>query len=148
MPSTNYDQHGSDIQHSFYGRQLGRDVNGMLTGLADYRPATEVVGTTAASTLAKGGTSILSATAPGAYELPAPAANMVGVRKRLFNSSSGNQLAKLVTGNFKSILGTSANTITLVSTGSYIDLEYITTALVAAMLQTTSTSYTALTTTT
>jgi hypothetical protein len=149
------DNHDKDMRHSLYGRRFGIDDRGLIVGTQDIRHGTETVLTTAPSTLAPGGTSLLQATATATYELVPPSASMVGVCKRLVHNSTGAAalLVKLSTaaaagGNFMSVLGTSANTITLTTRGAYVDLEYITTALVAALLQTTSTSFTALTTTT
>lgn len=144
------DLHGDTIQHSLYGRKLGLDQNGFLTGHAGAKAGTERITSTSPSTLALGGTSFLAATGSAAYEIAPPSLLLVGVRKRIVNDSTGAvaQLVKLTVGNFLSILGSSATTITLTTRGAYVDLEYKSTALVAAMLQTTSTTYTALTTTT
>jgi hypothetical protein len=144
------DNHNETISHSLYGRRFGRDHNGFMTGFPDNKYGTERITSTAPSTLAPGATTFLAATGSAAYELVPPSLVMVGVRKRIVNDSTGAvaQLVKLTAGNFLSVLGSSATTITLTTRGAYVDLEYKSTALVAAMLQTTSTTYTALTTTT
>jgi hypothetical protein len=146
------DLHGDTILHSLYGRKLGLDPNGLLTGHPDNKYGTERITSTSPSTLAGAGTSILQATGAAAYELVPPSAMMLGVRKRLFNNSTGAvaQLAKLTVGNFVSLLGSSHTTLSLTTRGAYVDLEYISTALVAIALQTTSSaiSNVSLTTTT
>lgn len=144
------DNHASEIQHSLYGRLFGLDNRklGIFGGGGDKRYGTETLATTAASTMAAAATTLLTATAPGVYELIPPAASMVGVRKRVINASSTAQFFKLVTGNFQSMYGSSQNTVT-VSTRAVIDLEYITTALVAVVMHTSgSTAVFSLSTTT
>lgn len=123
------DHHGSRIKHSIYGRKLGLDHNDFLTGFLDVVPATETV--TAASTLSKGGTSLLAATAVTVWELPPPVTTLIGARKRLINNTTGlSQLVKLTAGNFQVNSGTTYTTLTLSGKGVAVDLEYISTALV------------------
>lgn len=147
------DHHGSRIKHSIYGRKLGLDHNDFLTGVLDLLPATETV--TAASTLSKGGTSLLSATATAVFELSPPSSVLVGARKRLVNNTTGlSQLAKLTAGNFVFVSTgaaavSTANTITLVTRGVAVDLEYISTGFIQAMnVTSTSTTIIAFTTST
>lgn len=149
------DNHDKDIVHSLYGRKFGIDNRGFLTGCPDVRHGTETILTTALSTLAPGGTSILQATAAAVYELVPPSASMVGVQKRVIHNSTGavNQLLKLSTANGGSFLTqaySTMNTITMTTRGAYVDLEYISSSLVQVMLQSTSTANNAvgLTTTT
>ena len=136
------DHHGSRIKHSIYGRKLGLDHNDFLTGVLDLLPATETV--TAASTLSKGGTSLLSATAVTVYELPPPSSVLIGARKRLINASTAavSQLVKLTAGNFLTCLGSTFTTLTITTRPVNVDLEYISTAFVAVLnVNTTSTSF-------
>lgn len=141
------DRHDSQIRHSLYGRKLGLDNNDLLTGLPDVRVATETV--TAASTLMKGGTSLLSATAATVYELPPPSADLIGVRKRLINGSTGlSQLVKLTAGNYLQSALSTNNTLTIATRGASIDLEYITTALVSVIGASQSTAVMSFSTTT
>lgn len=127
------DNHGNQILHSLKGRQLGLDHRGMIVGAMDRRVGTETITSTAASTLAAAGTSVLKATASAVYELIPPAANMIGARKRLINGSTAAvaMLAKLTAGNFLTATGTTNNTVSLSTRSAYVDLEYISTALVA-----------------
>jgi hypothetical protein len=130
------DHHGSDILHSFYGRQFGLDPNRCLTGMADIKHLTETITSTVATTLAAGGTSVLLATASGVYTIQPPSNRyMLGSLKRIINASTAavSMLVKLTTGNFLSAFGSSANTITLSTRGAALDLEYISSALVAVM---------------
>lgn len=139
------DNHASDIQHSLYGRQFGLDarklgVFGAQTpGFGgDIRYGTETIASTVPSTLAPAATTILAATATAAYELVPPSASMVGVRKRLIHNSTGAaqaQLVKLTAGNFLTNTGSSFTTLTMSTRGVVVDLEYLTTALVAAITQ-------------
>lgn len=137
------DHHGSRIKHSIYGRKLGLDHNDFLTGVLDILPATETV--TAASTLSKGGTSILRSAASAVFELPPPSSVLIGARKRLISDTTGavSQLVKLTSGNFMTVFGTSFNTLTLSTRGVSVDLEYISSALVHVLgVNTTSTTFT------
>lgn len=151
------DNHDKDILHSLYGRRLGIDNRGLLTGLPDIRHGTETITSTVASTLAPAGTSILGATVSGVYDLTPPSASMVGVCKRLIHNSTVAGLAMLVKfstgnaglGNFMTLLGTSQNTLSLTTRGTVVDLEYISSAFVSVVaLNSTSTSGAVLLTTT
>ena len=152
-----YDDHVSaNSRHSIYGRKLAIDFNGFIIGPPSDRNATETITTTAPSTLAVGGTSVLLATAAAAYELPTPRAEYVGIQKRIINASTGAtvQNVKLPSGNFlvggSGSVGSTFTTIVLSTRGGMVDLEYLTTALVAVITQTSSLSsgFTAFTTTT
>jgi len=130
------DNHNSQIKHSLYGRLAGLDHRNLAVfGGGDIRYGTETLGTTVASTLAPGGTSILAATAAAVFELIPPSATMIGVRKRLISNTTGAvaQLAKLTAGNFTANGLTTQNTLTLSTRGVGVDLEYISTALVMLM---------------
>lgn len=153
------DNHGSDIRHSLYGRMYGLDVRGLgvygspaIGYGGDLRYGTETITSTLPSTLAPAATSILQATGSAVYELVTPQASMVGVRKRIFNNSTGAvaMLVKLTSGNFIANTGSSAvfNTISLTTRGTGIDIEYISSNLIAVMGQTTAAGYFAFTTTT
>lgn len=142
-----YDPHDSQIRHSFYGRRLGFDGNDFLVGHSGERPPTETRTSTGtvSSTLAKGGTSLLSATAAAVFELEPPSAAMVGVRKRVINTSTAavSQIVKIASGNFLSVFGSSATTLTMSTRNAMAELEYISTALIAVNnLQSTSTAAT------
>ena len=154
------DNHGGDIQHSIYGRQFGLDMRKLgvfgspsqtANGFGgDLRYGTETIASTVPSTLAPAGTSLLQATASAVYELVTPQASMIGVRKRIFHNSTGAaaQLVKLTSGNFVSVYGSSQNTLSLSTRGAYVDLEYISSSLVAVNLQTSSTTLNLVTATT
>ena len=59
---------------------------------------------------------------------------MIGVRKTLIsNSTVGIQYAKLTSGNFLVNRGTSFNTAQLSTNSAVVELEYISTALVAVL---------------
>lgn len=136
--------HKGEYLHSLYGRKLGLDNNGFLIGPPSGRNQTETITTTAPSTLMVGGTSILQATGSAVYELPVPTAALIGVQKRIISNTTGavSQLVKLTAGNFMSFTGSSqlTNTITLSTRGAFVDLEYLSTALVFAGVNSTSTA--------
>lgn len=134
------DTHGSDILHSLRGRKIGLDSKSFLTGFLDSRVGTERVTSTAASTLSAGGTSVLLATAAAAYELVPPAANMVGVRKRIISATTAAVAfhVKLTAGNFITATGTTNTTVQLSTRSAAVDFEYISTALVSVITQPTT----------
>jgi hypothetical protein len=127
------DGHSKYMRTSIHGRRFGLDDYENLTGAVGRRNGHETL--TAASTLHPGGTSLLNAASSAVFELPPPAADLVGVTKRVIAISTGAapQYVKLTAGNFLVNGFSSHNTCSLTTRGTAVDLEYITTALVAVL---------------
>lgn len=126
------DKHGRDIIVSLHGRQLGLDGKGNLVGQGGIRDGYEAAST--GSTLAPGGLSIFSTTAGGVYELHTPADAMIGQMKTLActsGTSAAYHYAKLASGNFMTSAGSSYTTALFSTGGQVLDLQYISTSLVA-----------------
>lgn len=133
----------SQILHSLYGRLLGIDKDGFITGLNGIKVpaiytgpsgsetlsggAASVTSPTTAQTVAAGGTSIFNATAAKTYSLAAPAA---GVTKRLTNTttSTAARTITLASGNIVSTSLSTGQTITMTGLGQSAELIGLSTA--------------------
>jgi hypothetical protein len=127
------DGHSKYMRTSIHGRRFGHDDYENLTGAVGRRNGHETL--TAASTLHPGGTSLLNAPSSAVFELPPPAADLVGITKRIISISTGAapQYVKLTAGNFL-VNGQSTHSVcSLTTRGVAVDLEYITTAFVSVL---------------
>lgn len=125
--------HASNILKSLKGRLIGLDHRNFAVGIAGVRSSIETL-STAGAISPNCRTSVLATTAAAVYTLTTPSASMIGVRKTLIsNSTVGIQYAKLTSGNFLVNRGTSFNTAQLSTNSAVVELEYISTALVAVL---------------
>ena len=116
------------IRTTIYGARLGLDDDGMLVGPPGLKEGVTTQGSTASNMPAHGITYV-GAAAASTYVLDAP---MAGISKRIFQISAGTS-HNIITGtsNIKiaSTLGSSQQRICLQTTGDFVDLVGLTTAL-------------------
>lgn len=122
---------GDQILASIKGVRFGLDHRDLLVGHAGYRNPQEVV--TAGSTLSAAGTSVLETTAAAVYELIPPSASMRGVKKRVVSNSTAAHSLSLTAGNFASNALSTYTALVLTGVGEAVDLEYISTSIVAVL---------------
>lgn len=122
---------------SLHGRALGFDAD---TGVLSRHGVTD--GPTAASTsaaLARSGVSTLGATAAKDYTLEAPKA---GVRKTLVSTNGTTQTVTATGATFLTTAGSTPNKVSMESTGAFLELVGLSTALWAVVGKVGTTTFT------
>ena len=134
------DGHSKFMRDSIRGRRFGMDHYNSLVGQHGIRSGHET--STAASTLAPNGTSLLNGASSDVYELTPPAADLIGTQKRVIavSTSASPMYVKLTAGNFLLDGLSSHNTCSLTTRGAALDLEYITTGLISVVARPESTA--------
>lgn len=122
------DQLRNQILTSFFGRRAGHDSNDFYIGSKEFRVQVEDITTTAASTLANYGISVLKCTiaSSAVYTLATPP---VGLQAKQIIQTSSSTLGYAIRAqsgvNFVTSAGSSFNQLTAQGVGAYIELTAI-----------------------